>query len=36
VAGFVARADEFAAKYGSRCAVPESLRARAKEAAAVA
>jgi 3-hydroxyacyl-CoA dehydrogenase/enoyl-CoA hydratase/3-hydroxybutyryl-CoA epimerase len=36
VAGFVARADEFAAKYGSRFAVPESLRARAKEAAAVA
>jgi 3-hydroxyacyl-CoA dehydrogenase/enoyl-CoA hydratase/3-hydroxybutyryl-CoA epimerase len=36
VTGFVARADELAAKYGSRFAVPESLRARAKEASAVA
>jgi len=33
VAGFVARADEFATKHGSRFAVPESLRVRAKEAA---
>jgi 3-hydroxyacyl-CoA dehydrogenase/enoyl-CoA hydratase/3-hydroxybutyryl-CoA epimerase len=34
VAGFVARADEFARKYGSRFDVPESLRARATAAAA--
>jgi 3-hydroxyacyl-CoA dehydrogenase/enoyl-CoA hydratase/3-hydroxybutyryl-CoA epimerase len=31
-AGFVARADEFAKKYGARFEVPESLRARAAEA----
>ena len=29
VAGFVRRADELAARYGERFAVPESLRARA-------
>jgi 3-hydroxyacyl-CoA dehydrogenase/enoyl-CoA hydratase/3-hydroxybutyryl-CoA epimerase len=34
VAGFVARADEFAQKYGARFEVPASLRARAKETAA--
>ncbi|GAA4694629.1 3-hydroxyacyl-CoA dehydrogenase NAD-binding domain-containing protein [Pseudonocardia yuanmonensis] len=34
VAGFVKRADEFAAKYGPRFEVPESLRKRAQEAAA--
>ncbi|MHA6626808.1 3-hydroxyacyl-CoA dehydrogenase NAD-binding domain-containing protein [Pseudonocardia sichuanensis] len=33
VAGFVARADELAGKYGSRFTVPESLRSRAAEAA---
>jgi 3-hydroxyacyl-CoA dehydrogenase/enoyl-CoA hydratase/3-hydroxybutyryl-CoA epimerase len=33
-AGFVARADEFAAKYGDRFAVPASLRERAKAPAA--
>ena len=33
VAGFVARADEFAAKYGERFQVPESLRKRATAAA---
>ncbi|QJY45190.1 3-hydroxyacyl-CoA dehydrogenase NAD-binding domain-containing protein [Pseudonocardia broussonetiae] len=33
-AGFVARADEFAQKYGERFAVPASLRERAKETAA--
>ncbi|MEJ3659322.1 3-hydroxyacyl-CoA dehydrogenase NAD-binding domain-containing protein [Actinomycetes bacterium KLBMP 9759] len=33
-AGFVARADEFKAKYGERFDVPESLRKRASEAAA--
>ncbi|WP_433557804.1 3-hydroxyacyl-CoA dehydrogenase NAD-binding domain-containing protein [Pseudonocardia xinjiangensis] len=32
-AGFVARADEFARKYGDRFQVPESLRKRATEAA---
>jgi 3-hydroxyacyl-CoA dehydrogenase/enoyl-CoA hydratase/3-hydroxybutyryl-CoA epimerase len=32
VAGFVARADELAGRYGSRFEVPESLRARAAEA----
>jgi 3-hydroxyacyl-CoA dehydrogenase/enoyl-CoA hydratase/3-hydroxybutyryl-CoA epimerase len=36
MAGFVARADEFAAKYGSRFAVPEPLRARAEKATAAA
>jgi 3-hydroxyacyl-CoA dehydrogenase/enoyl-CoA hydratase/3-hydroxybutyryl-CoA epimerase len=36
VAGFVARADEFAKKYGERFQVPESLRTRAQEAAAAA
>jgi 3-hydroxyacyl-CoA dehydrogenase/enoyl-CoA hydratase/3-hydroxybutyryl-CoA epimerase len=35
-AGFVARADEFAAKYGRRFEVPQSLRARAAEAATAA
>jgi 3-hydroxyacyl-CoA dehydrogenase/enoyl-CoA hydratase/3-hydroxybutyryl-CoA epimerase len=35
-AGFVARADEFAAKYGERFAVPESLRTRAAGAPAAA
>ncbi|GAA2568532.1 3-hydroxyacyl-CoA dehydrogenase NAD-binding domain-containing protein [Pseudonocardia hydrocarbonoxydans] len=35
-AGFVARADEFAAKYGDRFAVPASLRERAKAPAAAA
>ncbi|GAA3219988.1 3-hydroxyacyl-CoA dehydrogenase NAD-binding domain-containing protein [Pseudonocardia petroleophila] len=34
VAGFVARADEFAAKHGDRFAVPASLRERAKAAVA--
>ncbi|WP_433505710.1 3-hydroxyacyl-CoA dehydrogenase NAD-binding domain-containing protein [Pseudonocardia halophobica] len=34
VVGFVKRADEFAAKYGPRFEVPESLRKRAQEAAA--
>ncbi|GJF05014.1 3-hydroxyacyl-CoA dehydrogenase NAD-binding domain-containing protein [Pseudonocardia sp. D17] len=34
VAGFVARADELAAKYGERFRVPDSLRARASAAAA--
>ncbi|MFC5995612.1 3-hydroxyacyl-CoA dehydrogenase NAD-binding domain-containing protein [Pseudonocardia hispaniensis] len=34
VAGFVARADEFAAKYGERFTVPASLRSRAPRAAA--
>ncbi|MGD9990255.1 3-hydroxyacyl-CoA dehydrogenase NAD-binding domain-containing protein [Pseudonocardia sp.] len=34
VAGFVARADEFATKYGERFRVPDSLRARASGAAA--
>jgi 3-hydroxyacyl-CoA dehydrogenase/enoyl-CoA hydratase/3-hydroxybutyryl-CoA epimerase len=33
-AGFVARADELAATYGERFAVPESLRAAARESAA--
>jgi 3-hydroxyacyl-CoA dehydrogenase/enoyl-CoA hydratase/3-hydroxybutyryl-CoA epimerase len=33
-AGFVARADELAAKYGERFAVPESLRAAARESTA--
>jgi 3-hydroxyacyl-CoA dehydrogenase/enoyl-CoA hydratase/3-hydroxybutyryl-CoA epimerase len=33
VAGFVVRADELARKYGSRFEVPESLRARARQAA---
>ncbi|WP_232661831.1 3-hydroxyacyl-CoA dehydrogenase NAD-binding domain-containing protein [Pseudonocardia sp. TRM90224] len=33
-AGFVARADEFKAKYGDRFEVPESLRKRASEVAA--
>ena len=33
VAGFVARADELAARYGARFAVPESLRARAARSA---
>jgi 3-hydroxyacyl-CoA dehydrogenase/enoyl-CoA hydratase/3-hydroxybutyryl-CoA epimerase len=33
VAGFVARADEFAKKYGERFAVPASLRARSSAAA---
>jgi 3-hydroxyacyl-CoA dehydrogenase / enoyl-CoA hydratase / 3-hydroxybutyryl-CoA epimerase len=33
-AGFVARADELAAKYGERFAVPESLRAAARESSA--
>ncbi|MGE3288874.1 MAG: 3-hydroxyacyl-CoA dehydrogenase NAD-binding domain-containing protein [Pseudonocardia sp.] len=36
VAGFVARADELAKRYGARFEVPESLRARAKEAVAAA
>jgi 3-hydroxyacyl-CoA dehydrogenase / enoyl-CoA hydratase / 3-hydroxybutyryl-CoA epimerase len=36
VAGFVARADEFVKKYGSRFEVPESLRARASSAVAAA
>jgi 3-hydroxyacyl-CoA dehydrogenase/enoyl-CoA hydratase/3-hydroxybutyryl-CoA epimerase len=35
-AGFVARADEFAARYGERFAVPASLRARAAEASTAA
>ena len=35
VAGFVRRADEFATKYGSRFAVPDSLRARAAAPAEV-
>jgi 3-hydroxyacyl-CoA dehydrogenase/enoyl-CoA hydratase/3-hydroxybutyryl-CoA epimerase len=34
VAGFVARADEFAKKYGKRFEAPESLRKRAAESAA--
>jgi 3-hydroxyacyl-CoA dehydrogenase / enoyl-CoA hydratase / 3-hydroxybutyryl-CoA epimerase len=34
VAGFVKRADEFAAKYGKRFAVPDSLRERAQAPAA--
>ncbi|MFB9744099.1 3-hydroxyacyl-CoA dehydrogenase NAD-binding domain-containing protein [Pseudonocardia sulfidoxydans] len=34
VAGFVARADEFAKKYGERFGVPDSLRARASGTAA--
>jgi 3-hydroxyacyl-CoA dehydrogenase/enoyl-CoA hydratase/3-hydroxybutyryl-CoA epimerase len=36
VAGFVARADEFARKHGDRFQVPESLRKRAAEAPAAA
>jgi 3-hydroxyacyl-CoA dehydrogenase / enoyl-CoA hydratase / 3-hydroxybutyryl-CoA epimerase len=36
VAGFVARADEFRAKYGERFAVPESLRTRAAASATAA
>lgn len=36
VAGFVARADELAAKYGERFRVPESLRRRAEEASSSA
>ncbi|GEL20441.1 3-hydroxyacyl-CoA dehydrogenase NAD-binding domain-containing protein [Pseudonocardia asaccharolytica] len=36
VAGFVARADEFAAKYGERFAVPASLRERAQRTSAAA
>ncbi|MCU1661093.1 MAG: 3-hydroxyacyl-CoA dehydrogenase, partial [Pseudonocardia sp.] len=35
-AGFVARADEFARKYGDRFQVPESLRTRAAGATAAA
>lgn len=31
VAGFVAKADEYATKYGARFTVPDSLRAKAKE-----
>jgi 3-hydroxyacyl-CoA dehydrogenase / enoyl-CoA hydratase / 3-hydroxybutyryl-CoA epimerase len=33
VAGFVAKADEYARKYGKRFEVPASLRARARSAA---
>ncbi|HVL84598.1 MAG TPA: 3-hydroxyacyl-CoA dehydrogenase NAD-binding domain-containing protein [Pseudonocardia sp.] len=36
VAGFVARADELAGRYGERFRVPESLRRRAEEAATAA
>jgi 3-hydroxyacyl-CoA dehydrogenase/enoyl-CoA hydratase/3-hydroxybutyryl-CoA epimerase len=36
VAGFVARADEFADRFGERFRVPESLRARARAASAAA